>query len=49
MSETDHYNELLYNSEFQLRVRDPEGNSADFKLSAYYDERGRKTIPMDPN
>ena len=23
VSETDHYNELLYNSEFQLRVRDP--------------------------
>ena len=47
MSETDHYNELLYNSEFQLRVRDPEG-PFNFELSAYYVEIDPKTIPVDP-
>ena len=49
MSETDHYNELLYNSEFQLRVRDPEENSADIKQSASYDEFDPKTIFVDPS
>ena len=49
VSETDHYNELLYNSEFQLRVRDPEENSADIKQSASYDEFDPKTIFVDPS
>ena len=48
VSETDHYNELLYNSEFQLRVRDPEENSADIKQSASYDEFDQKLFLWIP-